>query len=172
MTLPAQTRLDQGFASLSGMAVLGDELLITGDRLPQVDRRNLVTGERQGTLVQRGAGGLDRPTFILGYEKVQEQVQIVNEQYWMVGLGTVTGSTLRIESMKATRGATFGDRFDPSSVVRDDWGWFEMELFSCGGGEIRYGARSPDFAGFGEGGYAVRPDCPQCSSVSLRVDRL
>lgn len=147
--------LGSGFASLSGMALLRGELLITGDRLPQIDRRDPDSGDSLGTLVPRGTGGLDRPTFILAYSKEEAQAQIINEQFWMVGLGAVTGATLRIDSLKATRGSAFGDNFDPDAVVRDDWGWFELELTGCASGEIRYGARSPDFAAFSEGSYEV-----------------
>lgn len=164
--------LGSGFASISGMALLRGELLITGDRLPQIDRRDPVSGDSLGTLVARGTGGLDRPTFIFAYSKADSQTQVVNEQFWMVGLGSVSGATLRIDSLKATRGSAFGSDFDPAAVVRDDWGWFELELTGCEGGEIRYGARSPDFQAFGNSGYEVIRIAPngaqrECEAVGF-----
>ena len=52
-------------------------------------------------------------------------------QAWMIGTGTVTGNRIVITEMLRPVGATFGQDFDPASVVRENWGSLELTFTNC-----------------------------------------
>ena len=72
-------------------------------------------------------------------------------QYWMLGMGERDGERLRIPELHATRGARFGDQFDPEDVERFAWGQLDLDL-GCDGGPADYASPLP---GFGSGRLAL-----------------
>lgn len=72
-------------------------------------------------------------------------------QYWMLGMGERDGERLRIPELHATRGARFGDQFDPEDVERFVWGQLDLDL-RCDGGPADYASPLP---GFGSGRLAL-----------------
>lgn len=84
-------------------------------------------------------------------------------QYWMIGTGHRDKGRIVFPDLKATRGARFGDDFDPEDVERFDWGSLVLEL-DCNGGSAQYDS---ELAPFGSGDFDLtrlsrleRPDCP------------
>ncbi len=68
-------------------------------------------------------------------------------QAWIIGVGTVNGRTITIESSIFTIGGVFGPDFDPNSVERLEWGRITFGFASCSLGTVRYESS----AGFGSG---------------------
>lgn len=66
---------------------------------------------------------------------------------WFFGTGEIQEDKLVFNQMLTTRGAIFGDGFDPESVVVDPWGTLELELV-C---DIGTAAFEPTEAGFPDG---------------------
>ena len=60
------------------------------------------------------------------------------EQAWFLGLGTLTGNRLRIDSMVRSVGTVFGPGFDAGQVNRAPWGTLEFEFSSCNAATVRY----------------------------------
>lgn len=61
-------------------------------------------------------------------------------QVWLIGstgLSANVQSPVRIE-MVITKGARFGDQFDPADVQRQTWGELEIEFQSCDRGIVRW----------------------------------
>lgn len=61
-------------------------------------------------------------------------------QAWFVGVGDQTGPVGRFDFplMQITRGARFGDQFDPDDVVRETWGTMEVDFSSCDQATLEY----------------------------------
>jgi len=67
--------------------------------------------------------------------------------YWLVGNGAYSDGTIVFESLNATRGARFGQAFDPNDVELINWGSLELTL-GCNEGTARFSSLLPEF---GEG---------------------
>lgn len=68
-------------------------------------------------------------------------------QFWMLGVGGFDGTQMRFD-LHATRGARFGEAFDPEDVERFNWGELVLDI-SCTGGTATYDSTLPVF-GAGE----------------------
>jgi len=64
-------------------------------------------------------------------------------QVWIVGIGTISGSSLIIEHATITDSGTFTD-FNPDDVVRTNWGSLALEFSDCDTGSMSY-AGLPEF---------------------------
>lgn len=82
------------------------------------------------------------------------------EQFWMVGQGEIIDDAVVVEEMLYTRGATFGDDFDPADVQRIPWGRLEFRLTGCRQGVLDYESLLP---GFGSGSLNPRLLAPYAS---------
>lgn len=86
------------------------------------------------------------------------------EPYWLIGTGTMEDGRIVFPQLQTTRGARFGDAFDPDDVERIDWGSLELAI-DCDAGTMRY---ESTIAGFGQGGLdgllhlsrLAQPPCP------------
>lgn len=85
------------------------------------------------------------------------------EQYWLIGLGEYQDGQIVFENLQSTRGARFGEDFDPDDVEYIDWGSLVIEL-ECAEGTASY---ESDLPAFGAGEFELtrltkleRPDCP------------
>ena len=58
-------------------------------------------------------------------------------QAWFVGLGTIQGDSASMDIVK-TNGGIFGTEFDPTAVVRNDWGNLSITFNSCNTGSVTY----------------------------------
>lgn len=84
--------------------------------------------------------------------------------FWLVGTGKREGDTIVFPQLHSTRGARFGDAFDPDDVERIEWGQLELTL-DCDAGTMRYESTISDF---GSGGLdnmlhltrLAQPACP------------
>jgi hypothetical protein len=56
-------------------------------------------------------------------------------QMWLVGDGPVDGDTA-VVPVQVTSGALYGDAFDPTDVVRQDWGTLTFTFSSCTAGSV------------------------------------
>ncbi len=65
-------------------------------------------------------------------------------QYWMLGMGSLEDGRIVMPEVLATRGATFGEAFDPDAVERFEWGAIEMSL-DCLSGSADYQSVLPAF---------------------------
>jgi hypothetical protein len=84
-------------------------------------------------------------------------------QYWMIGVGQHEDGEIVFSELQSTRGARFGEAFDPEDVERFSWGSLTMEL-NCSAGSAQYDSQ---IAEFGSGAFDLnrltllkRPDCP------------
>ena len=55
-------------------------------------------------------------------------------QAYMIGVGTISGDKVTITNLVKTRGARFGNAFDASQVVREDWGDLVFTFDGCTSG--------------------------------------
>jgi len=65
-------------------------------------------------------------------------------QYWMVGNGARDGDDIYFETLHSTKGARFGDEFDPDDVELIDWGSLRLSL-SCGSGTADFHSELEEF---------------------------
>lgn len=68
------------------------------------------------------------------------------QPYWILGVGAEEHGRFRFPAMHATRGARFGNAFDPSDVERFAWGELQLQL-DCQRGRADYDAIVPGFGG-------------------------
>lgn len=68
-------------------------------------------------------------------------------QFWMLGVGGFDGTQMRFD-LHATRGARFGEAFDPKDVERFNWGELVLDI-NCTGGTATFDSTLPVF-GAGE----------------------
>ncbi len=66
---------------------------------------------------------------------------------WFFGVGRIEDDVLVFDEMLTTRGARFGDAFDPADVDVQTWGSLQLDM-GCNGGEATYASTE---AGFGSG---------------------
>ncbi len=74
-------------------------------------------------------------------------------QLWLTGLGRLDQGRIVFPMLQTTRGARFGEAFDPADVQRIDWGSLELVL-DCDAGTLRYDSNQP---AFGSGEYPLVP---------------
>jgi serine protease len=67
------------------------------------------------------------------------------EQAWFLGVGEVSGDSIRIDELSRTRGGRFGAAFDPAQVVYEDIGDLRITFDTCGTG---YASFLPQQAGW------------------------
>lgn len=67
------------------------------------------------------------------------------EQAWLLGIGTLSGNRLRIDSALRPVGTSFGAGFDASRVERTSWGNVEFEFDTCNSATVRYGSSAAGF---------------------------
>jgi hypothetical protein len=68
-------------------------------------------------------------------------------QYWMLGVGQLVDGHLHFPDLHSTRGARFGEAFDPADVERFAWGQLTLTL-GCDAGQADYDSA---LTGFGAG---------------------
>jgi hypothetical protein len=68
------------------------------------------------------------------------------KQMWLVGTGPVVGDTA-VVPVQVTSGPVFGDLYDPTDVLRKDWGTLTFIFTSCNLGTMTYNSTM----GFGMG---------------------
>lgn len=64
---------------------------------------------------------------------------------WYLGVGSISGSTVRFDQLNTGRGPRFGPGFDPAEFVPGDWGSLRLEI-DCQGSRASYQSSAPDFA--------------------------
>ncbi|MEM9533346.1 MAG: hypothetical protein AAGA23_20660 [Pseudomonadota bacterium] len=74
-------------------------------------------------------------------------------QHWMIGVGAISDETITVDSMQQTSGARFGSDFDPSQVIRSNWGRIDLTA-ACDSGSLAYEAA---VTGFGSGSQNIVP---------------
>ncbi|MCK7594131.1 hypothetical protein [Pseudomarimonas salicorniae] len=168
-------RLAQFEFGPNGMAYAADgNLLVTGfggDRVERVDPR---TGQRLGTLVPAGSGGLSGATFLTilpptaAPEPVLDTAQI-GSQYWVTGAGLPEGKRLELELFSST-GTGFGDRFNAAELAEKRWGRLRIDFTGCDSGEFSWASSAADSAGFGDGGYPLERIAPNPASERCQAE--
>ena len=80
-----------------------------------------------------------------------------NDQYWIVGLGSFSDSTLTVEQATSTSGGVFGANFDPAVIQRPIWGRISIEFTGCASAVLDYESTTDAVfqKAFGSGGYAL-----------------
>ncbi|MEM9303374.1 MAG: SMP-30/gluconolactonase/LRE family protein [Pseudomonadota bacterium] len=64
-------------------------------------------------------------------------------QRWLIGTGSVAGTTIEFDDMREPIGAFFGPAFDPGSVDRAAWGTMSFTFENCNVGTMTYAANDP-----------------------------
>lgn len=59
-------------------------------------------------------------------------------QAWLIGTGTLTDDILSIDTLQITSGGRFGAAFDPSEVIRTNWGSLQITFTSCQQARVDY----------------------------------
>jgi trimeric autotransporter adhesin len=62
---------------------------------------------------------------------------IDGSQMWLVGQGAPKGDSVIVD-MQRTRGARFGDAFDPADVVRESWGRLRFNFTGCDSAHVDF----------------------------------
>ncbi|MCH9699649.1 MAG: hypothetical protein K0U68_16245, partial [Gammaproteobacteria bacterium] len=60
------------------------------------------------------------------------------KQRWMLGVGSISGTTVTANDMQIATGGIFGDNFDPSSVSRENWGDVTITFDSCNSASMQF----------------------------------
>jgi len=93
----------------------------------------------EGWLIEVLAGSLALVTW---YSYDQQ-----GNQMWLIGVGEISGSTIRIDEMQVTHGPVFGMDFNPDDVILESWGSLEIEFIDCNSATATY----QSITGFGSG---------------------
>lgn len=67
------------------------------------------------------------------------------QQAWMLGVGSVSGDTIRVETFNRSRGARFGAAFNARDVVYDDVGDLLITFDSCSTGYASFLSARPEW---------------------------
>lgn len=67
------------------------------------------------------------------------------QQAWMLGVGSVSGDTIRVETFNRSRGARFGAAFNPRDVIYDDVGDLLITFDSCSTGYASFLSARPEW---------------------------
>jgi len=157
-------RFDRVFASFQFGANGMDygpngELLVTGWGGDSVERIDPATGNRLGTLVTPGRGGLSGATFLLylppSVSPPTVDLSQIGSQYWLTGAGQPQGRVLEVD-LNSSTGTKFGAGFDPAAIRHKRWGRLRIEFTGCDSAVLRWNSTGADSAGFGEGGYPLQ----------------
>jgi len=117
-------------ASPTGLLVEADgSILVTNDQFAQVVRYG-ADGTAGETVVTLGDGGLVGATFLTEVVAADSEPAMLTDQAWLIGAGAFDGTMLEVEVIE-TRGARFGDAFDPDAVERIVWGTVRFSLVAC-----------------------------------------
>jgi hypothetical protein len=124
-----------------------------------VVRLDAASGERLGSFIAQGAGGITAQVFLAVIAKAGAtaiDATQVGTQYWVVGDATFNGRVLDIASVLSANGAQFGPglRFSDLSVKR--WGSVRIEFTACDRATLTWRSTGADSARFGDGGYALQ----------------
>jgi serine protease len=152
----ADLDLLQDSSTSTGLAGIGGVELNNGDDIAGFDLAtiimfwNLEEVEDTGFKVTGGQSGAmydpshDGEGFVL--QIVNETTAVVywftydtqGNQYWMIGVGTVSGSRVTFTELQSTRGGRFGPNFDPDDVVYTFWGTLEFVFSDCDNAVVTY----------------------------------
>jgi hypothetical protein len=66
-------------------------------------------------------------------------------QAWIVGNGTIANGIAHFDELVITRGARFGDGFDPDAVERQDWGTMQVRFEDCNSAVLDYVSVDPAY---------------------------
>jgi hypothetical protein len=58
------------------------------------------------------------------------------EQFWVIGIGELVDGQIFFEELTITSGAQYGDGFDPTDVVRTNWGSAIMTWSDCNNADL------------------------------------
>lgn len=108
-----------------------DVLLVASDRSNDIRRVRISDGVVLDTLVKSVPG----PTYILRLEKQVSNLE-ANNAFWVIGVGTIAGTTINVDQMYLTTGGQFGDAFNPASINNVLWGSLDVQFFSCDDGQV------------------------------------
>lgn len=68
------------------------------------------------------------------------------EQAWTIGFAEQAGANMRMDNVLRPIGGRFGANFDPSAIVVQPWGKYQVEFTSCASGTLNYQSSQPEFA--------------------------
>jgi hypothetical protein len=144
-----------------------NQLFVTGDFFNGVRVLDARDGRFIKDLVQPGAGGLVGATFVTylpPQATTAPTAQHVGSQFWVVGAGLRTGSTLDVADAVSANGAAFGSAFRAEAAVQRRWGSLRIRFTGCDSAELEWSSEGADSAGFGRGGYALERLAPNPAS--------
>ena len=84
-------------------------------------------------------------------------------QAFMTAVGSVDGDRIVFPAVTKTRGGRFGAAFDPTAVVREDWGSLVFTFESCG---VGYASYLPNAAAAAQGWAAEQLNAQRLTSVA------
>jgi streptogramin lyase len=133
----------------------GKLLVSDGDSVARIDPDS---GERLGTLVASGAGGVNALVFLAVIARPAStpvDAAQVGTQFWIVGDAAFNGRVLDLQSALTATGTAFGDGLHFADLTLKRWGSVRMELVSCTEARFSWDSTGTDSARFGAGGYEV-----------------
>ncbi len=157
-----------GVSRVSGIAFGPDNILYaTSDQTNQIVRLNAANGSFIDTFIPAGSGGLNGATFIFVLTKQTEMSEPgIPQQFWLTGLGEISGNTIMIPNMRFTTGGAFGSDFDAQQIQRFSWGILEIIFTSCDSAEMSYSASAETSGLFASGSYPITRLLPNASGDS------
>jgi len=67
-------------------------------------------------------------------------------QAWMIGVGDLNASkVLQVDNMRRPSGTSFGDDFNSSDIIRQDWGSLRIEFHNCNEANLQFASPLTDF---------------------------
>lgn len=146
----------QAYAQYAGQFGSGQIDLVRLSSIDGLTCSDTVSGPVDGNSVYSGAWFnplRDGEGFIL--EVVDETTVLAywftydaeGNQMWMLGLGDLDGAGLATLTMQRASGGNFGDRFDPASVMLEDWGDVTLQMGECDDAVYSWSAPAPFNAG-------------------------
>lgn len=145
-----------------------NQLFVTGDFFNGVRVYDARDGRFLRDVVpQGGTGGLVGATFVTylpPQATTTPTVQHVGSQFWIVGGGVRSGSTLDVPDAVSANGTAFGNAFRAEDAVQRRWGGLRIRFTGCDAAELEWSSGGADSAGFGSGGYALQRLAPNPAS--------
>lgn len=134
-------------------------LLLASAGVAQQNDESLVQPAHSGTYLTPGRDGegwlvevLNDSTALIIWFSFTPEGSDTGIQAWFGGVGMIDGNRIVVSQANITRGAIFGDAFDPDDVIRTPWGSIEFAFDGRNSGTMtfsglpEYGAGSRPFA--------------------------
>jgi hypothetical protein len=165
----------ESFLSISrpvGMILDGEDHVLVIASSSRLYRINLNDASSE-LIIPVGTGEVMGATFVYRIQKLGVETPTIAKQNWMIGIGEIDGNSIHVSALTTTRNGDFGIDFNPTEIVRQDWGSLTIDFTSCDTADMSYESfMQDDGYEFGNGGYdlqklATNLAGAECSEVGI-----